>query len=256
MKRIIYLMFFCVLPHAGVFAQDLSLGIRGGISIPNLTAGSGNQNPLNTGYSSRLGPEAAVFAEIRFSGLFSLQPMLEYSAQGGKKDGFQAFTTPDEVKVMFPEGQAPQYLYANYNSEAKMNYLLLPVLAKTGWNFGRSPFRIYISASPFVGLLLSAHQVTRGQSEFYTDAAGQQPLPGGSHSFDDNTNVRNSLHRFNGGIEGNLGLSYRLMRGSLFIEGGGNYGFFNIQKNAVDGKNETGAAMVALGYRYDFGVRR
>lgn len=256
MKKTFYLSAVCILLYTTSFAQDLSLGFRGGISIPNLTAGSGNQNPLNTGYSSRLGPEAAVFAELWFSEVFSLQPMLEYSAQGGKKNGLQAFTTPDEVKAMFPEGQAPQYLYANYNSEAKMNYLLLPVLAKTGWNFGKSPFRIYISAGPFVGLLLSAHQVTSGKSELYTDPGGQQPLPGGSLSFDDNTNVRGSLHRVNAGVEGNLGLSYRLMRGSIFIEGGGNYGFFNIQKYAVDGKNNTGAAMVALGYRYDFGVRR
>lgn len=256
MKKIFYLLVVCILLYTSSFAQDLSLGIRGGISIPNLTAGSGNQNPLNTGYSSRLGPEAALFAEIQFSGLFSLQPMLEYSAQGGKKNGLQALTTPDELKAMFPEGQAPQYLYANYNSEAKLNYLLLPVLAKTGWNFGKSPFRIYISAGPFVGLLLSAHQVTNGQSQLYTDPSAQQPLPGGAQSFDGNTNVRNSLHRINAGIEGNLGLMYRLRRGSLFIEGGGNYGFFNIQKNAVDGKNETGAAIAALGYRYDFGVRR
>jgi len=256
MKKTTYLLVVCVLSHTISFAQDLSLGVRGGISIPNLTAGSGNQNPLNTGYSSRLGPEAAVFAEFRFSEMFSLQPMVEYSAQGGKKNGLQAFTTPDEVKAMFPEGQAPQYLYANYNSEAKMNYLLLPILAKIGWNFGKSPFRIYISAGPFAGLLLSAHQVTSGKSEIYTDPGGLQPLPGGASSFDDNTDVRNSLHRVNAGFEGNLGLSYRLRRGSLFIEGGGNYGFFNIQKNAVDGKNNTGAAMAAMGYRYDFGVRR
>ncbi|HTI93901.1 MAG TPA: hypothetical protein VL727_25080 [Puia sp.] len=45
-----------------------------------LTAGSGNQNPLNTGYGSRPGPEAAIFAEFKFSRLFSLQPMIEYSS--------------------------------------------------------------------------------------------------------------------------------------------------------------------------------
>lgn len=253
MKKVIYSfivsIFCCALAHA----QDMSLGLRGGISIPNLSAGSGNQNPLNTGYSSRLGPEAAVFAEFKFSDLFSLQPMIEYSAQGGKKNGLQAITTPDELKAMFPEGQAPQYLYANYNSQAKLNYLLIPILAKTGWNVNHSPFRIYIGLGPFVGLLVSAHQVTSGQSEFYTDAAGRQPLPGGPQSFNGNTNVRNSLHRVNAGIEGNLGVSYGIGKSSVFIEGGGNYGFFNIQKNAVDGKNETGAAMAAVGYSYSFG---
>ena len=255
MKKLTYTLFIGVLLCANSFAQDLSLGFRTGISIPNLTAG-GNQNPLNTGYSSRQGPEAAIFVELRISGHFSLQPMLEYSSQGGKKNGLQAITTPDEVKAMYPEGQAPQYLYADYNSEAKLNYLLLPVLAKAGWDLGKSPFRIYVATGPFIGVLVSAHQVTSGQSLFYNDASGQQPLPGGSQSFDANTNVRNSLHRVNAGIEGNFGISYKLGRGNLFVEGGANYGLFNIQKNVADGKYESGAAMAAFGYRYDFGKVR
>lgn len=253
MKKTFYILAIGLVFGLNSSAQNLTLGFRGGISIPNLTAGSGNQNPLNTGYSSRLGPEAAVFAEFKFSDLFSLQPMIEYSSQGGKKNGLQAFTTPDELKAMFPPDQAPDYLYANYKSEAKLNYILLPVLAKFGWNVKNSPFRIYVDAGPFVGLLLSAHQVTSGQSEFYTDPAGQQPLPGGAQSFNGNTNVRNSLHRANAGIEGNLGVSYRIGKGSIFVEGGGSYGFFNIQKNAVDGKNETGAAIATVGYSYRFG---
>jgi hypothetical protein len=234
-------------------AQQVAVGFRGGISIPNLTAGSGNQNPLNTGYSSRFGPDFGAFAEFKFSGLFSLQPMIEYSSQGGKKNGLQAFTTPDELVQMFPAGQAPPYLYARYNSEAKMNYLMIPVLAKFGWNLKKSSLRVYADVGPFVSFLLSAHQVTSGQSEFYTDAAGQQPLPGGAQSFDANTNIRNSLHRANGGVEGNVGLSCRLGNGNIFIEGGGNYGFFNIQKFAVDGKNNTGAAAATVGYSYWFG---
>ena len=256
MKKLIYLGIFFSFACAGTYAQNISLGLRGGISIPNLTAGSGNQNPLNTGYSSRQGPEAAVFAEFKFSNLFSLQPMIEYSSQGGKKDGLQAFTTPDELKAMYPPGQAPAYLYANYNSEAKLNYLLLPVLAKAGWMLSHSPFRIYVDAGPFVGLLVSAHQVTGGQSPFYADPAGQQPLPGGPQSFDANSNVRNSLHRVNAGVEGNLGLSYTTGKSSVFIEGGGNYGLLNIQKNAADGKNETGAAIATIGYSYGFGNKR
>lgn len=253
MKKTPLLIFVLFVFNASIYAQQVAIGFRGGVSIPNLSAGSGNQNPLNTGYNSRLGPEAAVFAELKFSRLFSLQPMIEYSSQGGKKNGLQAFTTPDEIKTMFPEGQAPQYLYADYHSEAKLNYLLIPVLAKAGWSIDHSPFRVYIGAGPFVGLLISAHQVTSGQSQFYTDPAGQQALPGGAQSFAGNTDVRNSLHRVNAGIEGNLGISYKIGRGDVLLEGGGNYGFFNIQKNTVDGKNETGAAIATIGYSYRFG---
>ncbi|MGN6397966.1 MAG: porin family protein [Mucilaginibacter sp.] len=230
--------------------QNVAVGVRAGISIPNLTAGSGNKNPLNNGYGSRLGLDGAVFAAFKFSDVFSLRPMIEYSAQGGKKNGLQAFTTPDELKGMFPAGQAPDYLYANYKSEARLNYLLLPVLGTAGWIIRNTRLRFYVSAGPFVGLLISAHQVTNGRSEFFTDPGGRQALPGGAQSFDNDSNVRNSLHRVNGGIEGNLGLTCPYGRNNFFIEGGGNYGFFNIQKNAVDGKNNTGAAIVTLGYNY------
>ena len=75
-------------------AQDSAkhyIGIKGGISIPNLTTGGSDHNPLNTGYSSSFGPDFAVFYECLISKKFSLLTQLEYSAQGGKKDGFQAF---------------------------------------------------------------------------------------------------------------------------------------------------------------------
>jgi hypothetical protein len=242
-------LFFCFTADA----QNFALGIRGGMSIPNLTAGSNNQNPLNTGYSSRLGPDFGLFGEFKFSNLFSLEPMIEYSSQGGKKDGLQAITTPDQIAAMYPPGQAPTYLYASYNSEAKLNYLLIPVLAKFGWNIKKSPFRIYADAGPFAGFLLAAHQVTSGQSPFYTDAAGTQPLPGGAQSFNGNTDVKSSLHYFNIGFEANIGLRYRMGPGNIFIEGGGNFGLLNIQKFTKDGKNNTGAATAAIGYSYSFG---
>jgi len=249
----LFISFLILCFNFKVNAQNFALGIRGGVSIPNLTAGSGNQNPLNTGYSSRLGPDAGIFADFKFSGLFSLQPMIEYSSQGGKKDGLQAFTPPDAIAAMYPPGQAPQYLYANYNSEAKMNYLMIPVLAKFGWDFKKSPWRFYVDAGPFVSYLLSAHQITTGESQFYADPAGTQPFPGGQQSFNATTDIKDQLHKFNTGIEGNIGFSYKLGLSAVFIEGGGNYSFLNIQKLAQDGKNNTGAGTVAVGYSYRFG---
>ncbi len=254
MKRSIFYLLFNVLlsVYGTATAQSFSLGARGGISIPNLTAGSGNQNPLNTGYSSRLGPEAAILAEFKFSRLFSVQPMIEYSSQGGKKDGLQGFTTPGAMAAFFPPGQAPEYLYADYKSEAKMNYVMIPVLAKFGRNMGKSHWRIYIDAGPFVAFLLAAHQVTSGESQFYLDPAGKQALPAGQQSFNNTEDIKDQLHTTNVGIEGNVGLNYRCRSNNFFIEGGGNYGFLNIQKNARNGKNNTGAATVAIGYNYCF----
>jgi hypothetical protein len=257
MKKLILLLFFISLSFVffKVNAQDVSLGIRGGISIPNLTAGSGNQNPLNTGYSSRSGPDFGIFAEFKASDWFSIQPTLEYSSQGGKKDGLQAFPTPAAFAAQYPAGEAPAYLYANYNSTAKLNYLMLPVLAKFWWNFKSSPFKVYIDAGPFLGYLLSANQVTSGTSDFYTDPQGKMPVetqqgPLPAQSFNNTQNIKDQLHDFNVGIEGNVGIAYKLRKSYIFIEGGGNYGFLNIQKGTANGKNNTGAGTAFIGYAF------
>ncbi len=130
---------------------------------------------------------------------------------------------------------------------------MVPVLAKFGWDLKNSPLRIYADAGPFVSFLLSAHQVTSGNSQLYTDPSGQNALPGGSQPFDANTSIKDQLHTTNFGVEGNIGLNYKLGLSSIFIEGGFNYGFLNIQKGTANGKNETGAGTVAIGYSYWFG---
>lgn len=129
------LALFLILSRLTAVNAQWEIGARGGLSIPNLTAGGSQNNPLNTGYSSRLGPDFGVSGEYHFSTLFSLEGRVEYSSQGGKKDGMQALTTPDAI-VQYYQSQnipPPPYLYANYKSEAKLNYLLIPVLAKFGW---------------------------------------------------------------------------------------------------------------------------
>jgi len=233
-------------------AQNFTLGVSGGISIPNLTAGGSQENPLNTGYKSRLGPDASIFGEYQVSSKFSLEMRAEYSSQGGKKSGMQAFPTPPAMAAMFPDGQAPQYLYANFKSEAKLNYLLVPVLGKFGWNLHNSPIRIYVDAGPFAGFLLSAHQVTSGSSIIYADQKGTQQLSPGPQSFDANNDIKDQLNTFNFGVSGNLGVAYKFNSSKIFIEGGGNYGFLNIQKGTANGKNNTGAGTLSLGYGYTF----
>jgi hypothetical protein len=246
-----YSLFFCFTTKA----QDFALGVRGGISVPNLSSGTGN-NPLNSGYSSRFGPDAGVFGEFKISDLFSIQPMVEYSSQGGKKDGLQAYPTPSQAAGYFQEQNqpVPTYLYANFKSVAELDYLMIPVLAKFGWNFSkRSPWRFYVDAGPFADFLLSAHQVTSGESESYLDPAGKEALPGGSQSFDHNQDIKDQLNTTNFGIEGNIGFNYSFGTSSIFIEAGGNYGFLNIQKGTANGKNNTGAGTASIGYSYWFG---
>lgn len=251
------LVLFFALISLGARAQ-FEVGAAGGISVPNLTSSGKESTPLNTGYKSRLGPEFGLVGEYHFSTLFSIEGKILYSAQGGKKDGLQAFTTPPEAAAYFESQgmQAPPYLYADYNSEAKINYLRVPILAKVGWDFSdvKAPhFRLSVAAGPFVGFLLSAKQVTSGNSPVYLDEGGTQQFPGGPQSFNQTTDIKSDLHNANFGIDGNLGLAYVFNVNKIFLELGGNYGFLNIQKGSENGKNNSGAATVLLGYTYRLG---
>lgn len=235
----------------GLAQRPIYLGIKAGLGIPNLTSGSAS-NPVNSGYGSRLGFNAAVQVEFPISNHFSIQPQLEYSEQGGKKNGLQAFSVPPEMQPLFPPGGAPPYLYADYSSVAKINYLLLPVLIKYRQELG-GKWSAYVAAGPFVSRLLSAKNLTKGSSMVYLDAGQTQPLPLGPQSFDQTDNIKSDLRPFNAGISGHLGVGYRLGRGSLFLEAGGNYGFRNIQKDPANGQNHTGAAEGFLGYQLPLG---
>lgn len=246
--------------------QNVAIGARGGLTIPNLTGGGGT--PLSEGYSTRAALGFGVFAEFKVSNLFSIQPMLEYSQQGAKKNGMQAFPLTQEQEAEFQSyGQSVQYLYADFKSTAKLNYMMLPVLAKFGWDLGhQSHWRIYAAIGPYAGLLLNAHQVqTGGIQNVYYDRAGAQPVqvladPDDPTSivslqadFDTTVNIKPDIHKFNFGIEGNVGIAYKFKRSSVFLEGGGNYGLLNIQKNAADGKNHSGAATIMIGYSLSLG---
>ncbi|MBC7934488.1 MAG: PorT family protein [Rhizobacter sp.] len=231
------------------FAQSkVDIGIKGGLSIPNLTSGS-SASPINNGYNSRLGFDAALQAEFHLSKHFSLQPELEYSQQGGKKDGNQAFAVPDDMVAQFPAGQVPPYLYADYNSVAKINYLMLPILAKYRFDIGKH-WGAYAAAGPFVSLVSSAKNVTSGSSNIYLDEQQTEPVTTDPQSFDNTEKIKSDLHSFNTGVSGHLGINYKLPKGSIFVEGGGNYGLVDIQKDGTNGKNKTGAAVVNLGYQF------
>jgi hypothetical protein len=246
-KIVIFTLFVLLNATNILLAQNqIEIGIKGGLSIPNLTSGNSN-NPINSGYSSRLGGDFAVQYEYYLSKRFSIQPQLEYSQQGGKKNGNQAFSVPAEMQMQFPTDAVPQYLYANYNSVAKINYLMLPILAKYHLNLG-SKWQLYAGVGPFVSTVLSAKNISTGSSNIYLDSRQTQQISPVAQSFERNEDIKSELRSFNAGISGLLGLSYKLPTGAIFIEGGGNYGLVDIQKNGTNGNNKTGAAIINIGY--------
>ena len=255
MKKLTLFIFFCglLLQSMSVKSQNFAFGVKGGLNAAFLSAGDRSRNPLVVAYDQRVAPGAAVFVEFKFSDRFSLQPMIEYSSQGGEKEGLRPFATPDQIAQTYPPGQAPQYVYANFESETQLNYLIIPILAKYAFNVIKAPFRLYADGGPFVGYMLSAYQVTSGQSQFYTDPDGQHIIPGGVQSFNNTTDIKGQLRRFNLGFEINIGLNFKMGRNNVFAEVGGSFGELNIQKFSKDGTNETYANMIQIGYSHWFG---
>lgn len=191
---------------------NVSIGGRLGLTIPSFNGGG--SYPLSQGFSSTERFGAAVFADFKISKMFSIQPMLEFAQEGAKRNGMQALVNTSEPSfaandpygaasqaasvaasqgllaqypalsaVPLPAGEniinvnapAPDYLYADANSTTKMNYLMLPVLAKFGWNFTHnSPWRIYFDVGPYIALLVSAHNTVKmnGNGGVYSDANG------------------------------------------------------------------------------------
>ena len=238
---------FTILTVNNAVAQtDLRLGIKAGISIPNLKA-SGD-NPVSSGWSSRLGPYTGVVAEIQLSDRLYLQGELNYASQGGKKNGIQAIATSELAAYITPGTVLPPYLYANFKSEVKINYLELPILLKLNFSAEKA-FSFFINGGVYAGYLLSAKDITNGSSNVYLDDKLTQPLTPAAISFDQSTDIKENIKKFNFGLQGGLGISYDLPdKNRLMLTGGGNYGLVNLQKNEDNGKNNTGAATITLTY--------
>ncbi len=167
-----------------LFAQQSSdssvpkftFGILGGLNIPNLTGGSGNE--LSSGYGSRIGEAFGLTATYALSSNFALRADALYSSEGGKRNGFQAFG---------PNPYSPgTYFYANINNESILNYFEVPVMLKYTIHV-TSSLKFYVNFGPYIGFLLNAKNKVSGNSIIYADKAGTIPISTVATSFDSNT---------------------------------------------------------------------
>ncbi|MDR2382689.1 MAG: PorT family protein [Prevotellaceae bacterium] len=286
MKKIVLLLCFFVLSK-GIEAQPVNLGLRGGLAIPNIVAGS--ENALSDGYSSRFAGSGGIFTEIGINNTFSVRFGVEYSGQGGKRNGIQAMSSnqlvmdmatrmganiTEETAAMLGEMATlmPPVFYADVNNTVKFDYLMLPLSLQAGKTLGDSPYRIYVNAGPFVSFLMSGEQVSKGSSKLYSGADKTGTLwttlpsdiqsnilekaPELAHVLENGTEfgasvITGEIRPVNFGIQGNIGLSYQCGKHNrFFIEAGGNYGFVRIQKNKSNGDNSIGSANIVIGYSF------
>ncbi|MDR0613251.1 MAG: PorT family protein [Dysgonamonadaceae bacterium] len=239
------------------YSQTVNVGVRGGLSIPNIV--SGGDNPVSKGYSSRIAGGGGVFAELGINNYVSFRLGVEYSGQGGKRNGIQAMPSEQMMAGITAamsggnmEGmdailsQIPEIFYADVKNTAAFDYLMVPVSVQIGTN-ANNRWRVYANVGPFVSFLLRGEQTTKGQSKIYMDAGKSQTL-WDEMDLGSTEVITSDLNPVNAGIQGDVGLSYRHDRHRIFIEIGGNYGFIKMQKDKANGSNRIGAATVMLGY--------
>src|SRR5580698_658728 len=129
MRKYIPIALLMALFSGHAMSQTTWLGLKGGLSIPDLSGGGGN--PLSENYTSRLALNFGVLSDFKVHNHFSIQVELNYAGQGGKRDGMQPITNlPPSLASQVPPGS---YLYADFNNKAVLDYLELPVLAKVTW---------------------------------------------------------------------------------------------------------------------------
>jgi hypothetical protein len=175
---------------------------------------------------------------------------LEWSTQGGQKTGLQTIPVIPDLAQYFPPGT--QYLYANFTSTVRLQYLLLPVMIKYTLGLSHSgKWKLYADGGFFGGLLITANASASGTSKVFLDKEQTQPLGSLAVNFDSTGNIKSQLHKGNFGVEGNLGILYRINSTAVFAEAGGNYGFIDLQKNSQNGINHTGALIFRVGVLVD-----
>ena len=301
MKKVVIFAIAALFLAAHTYAQNITVGVKGGLSIPNLTTGGkAYDTPVSEGYSSRMAAGGGLVVDFNLTEVFAIQTGLEYSGQGGKKKGVQALPGEpifDDVKAGFgqqPGGEQlvpifnmlplPTYVYADCNSVAKFNYLMLPIQAKFGWKMGSpSPFRVYVTGGIFGSYLLSTTRELKGTSALFADKnstsmsnywngiSASLPYPpeiigafsavfGGMdvpQKLDGKENMKNDINPFNFGVIASVGFSYNLgSRNQIFLEGGGNYGFLKLQKDDMNGRNRIGAGTVMVGLSRTLGKNK
>jgi hypothetical protein len=227
-------------------AQNVQLGLKGGLSLPNLSSSGGSD--VSKGYKSISGPDFALVANCKLSEKISIETGIEWSTQGGQKSGLQTIPATPELEQYFPAGSNIKFLYANFTSTVRLQYLMVPVLFKYAINLGKAGhWKLYVDGGPYGALLVTAKGSASGSSNVFYDKKETMAVAPFPVQFDSTGNIKNQLHNGNFGIEGNLGLVYQMKSTAVFAEGGGNYGFINLQKNSQNGINHTGALLFRIG---------
>ena len=246
-KRLpLFALLFSVFLSQNGFTQQVQIGIKGGLSLPNLSSTGGSA--VSKGYKTISGPDFALVADFPVAEKISVEAGLEWSTQGGQKTGLQTIPASPELAQYFPPGTSAQYLYANFTSTVRLQYLMLPILLKYTMDLDQKDhWKLYWDGGIFGALLITAKGSAVGSGNVFFDKEETNQVGSATVQFDSTGDIKNQLHKGNFGLEGNIGLLYKGKSISAFVEGGANFGFINLQKSDQNGMNRTGALVFRIG---------
>lgn len=262
---------------------QVKIGGKVGYSIGRIADNS--NNIYTEDFKSTDGVDFGAFVEYPISDLVSIQGEILYTQRGGKRDGLQPIPTDNLEGALIENGLSLEQLnqlvqlqgrgpvtnadplYAVFNNVSELEYIEVPILLKLGWG---NDWRFYVEGGPYVGFLISATQVTRGDSQFFLDENGNFPLsvpnpfynpndpafgppflPLPEQSFDASTDVKDDLNDVNVGIHAGAGLIRKLSeKHEVFLGFRGSYGFTPLQRNKEFGESHIGGLVFSLGYAY------
>ena len=253
MKKLSGTLFVLVCLTSVMFSQssplksstDFSVGIMGGINIPRLSGGNGNE--LSRDYTSRSGPAFGLTASLGLGPHFALTADLLYSSEGGKRNGFQAL----DASSINPQVPAGTYFYADFKNQSILNYAEIPVMVKYIIPFNKSQ-KVYVDFGTYVGFLLNAKQKTSGSSIMYADRAQTMPIVETAQSFNASTDITSDINTVNFGLTGGAGFAQTVNSSEIFMDVRGAYGLTVIQKESQNGNSHNGNLLIDLGYSLHF----
>lgn len=252
MKKKDFLLLIAAIGFSFVCIGQIEPGLKIGASVPDI---KGNTEQ-SKGYTSRLAPFFGISLTKGLSDYFNIQTEINYSPQGGKRNGMQPIDA-GQFGVSVPNGTP---LYANFKNETKLNYLEVPVMLQFNIDRSQDDNHIFYFANlgPYVALRLSAKTITSGSSFIYLDQQGTIPLTVDgaalpAQSFESRTNLKDEIKEVSAGIVGGIGSGYSFQGHKFFLEARFTRGLTNIQTHPeTAGKNKTGSLIFAAGYIYSF----
>lgn len=255
--RILFITLLLTICSGPLSAQDDKksfIGVKGGISIPQLSGG--DDNVLSRDFKSRVAPNFGAYVEIGVTKKFSVQPEINFAGQGGKRIGVQPISQSPPGLPQLPPGN---YFFGDFENIAELNYLEVPVLAKYKFSSKEDKPRIYVNGGMFYGRLLSAKTKTSGSSTIFLDEAGQMPLllpPNGAPvpaiDFTAETDIKDDVNKNNFGITGGGGIEIPVGRNYLVFDARVSRGLRNIQRDTIrNGSSKTGNLVISVGYAFN-----